>query len=153
VRKQAKDAQKNVNIPSGPGVQAIVPSVAPQNLPMIPPWFYGAMPLYPGYTAPSAYQGYPPAPFPNPPIPNLQPPNDPPLTEWLEKCDLGPCGIDGHNFKSYLPAFQENMMTRLSDIAWLSSPNDLINCTLAIEPKMPFGTASRLLDYAKSDYQ
>lgn len=122
----------------------------PANAMFMPPWFF------PPYASAGAFPASPAA-VPLPPTPTASskstPPCDPLLSEWLKQCDEGPRGADGHLFTSYLPAFQANWMTRLSDIARLSSAKDLLDCVADYQPKMPFGTASRLLDYAKTDYK
>lgn len=141
----------------GPGTAgATNPMGSPFNPMMMPPWIYGQQSMgmpFPGYAGPG-YQGYQQAPFP--PMPNplpAQPPADPLLSEWLKECETGARGADGHRFTDYLPALQASWLTRVSDIARLSSAKDLIDRTLDYPPEMPYGVASRLLDYAKSDYR
>lgn len=130
---------------------------------MMMPWLYGHpgafYPPFPG----SGVNGYPGhqmpqfpgvvAPAPPPAVAPAVPLNDPLLSDWLNHCDSGPRGADKHDFASYLPAFSANMIIRLSDIARLDSAKQLIESVGDYHPKMPFGTANRLIQYAKADYR
>lgn len=163
LHKEAKEQKKAESANS----EITAPNANPLQAPAMPGtvnWFYGpqaaSVPYLAAHAVPAGYPGPPPgySQFPIDPAlpPSLsrrQPPADPLLAQWLEQCDSGPRGADGHQFLTFLPALNANWLTRLSDIARLTSPKDLIDCTLEHPPKMPFGTASRLLDYAKSDYQ
>lgn len=159
IRKEGKEQTKGESAGHGDINKSNMnaPQATPP-MPVPPNWFFGQpgmfYPPYPhqgGFHGP--HPGYPQLPTAEPVPPRTQPRADPLLSEWLVECDSGPRGSDGHSFASFLPALNASWITRLSDIARLTTPKDLIDCTSEHPPKMPFGTASRLLDYAKTDYK
>ncbi|QRV85188.1 hypothetical protein RhiJN_13206 [Ceratobasidium sp. AG-Ba] len=147
-RSDARDASR-----STPG-NAQAPTT-PQHY---PPMFYpGWPPFYPppppgsGAFPPNPYNTQ--APMHNPP-PQSKPSADPLLSEWLAQCDTDKTrGADGHGFASFLPQFEYCRLTRVSDVARFATPDSLWDAISERLPRMPYGTAAWLLDYAKADYQ
>ncbi|QRW02455.1 hypothetical protein RhiLY_01453 [Ceratobasidium sp. AG-Ba] len=145
------------------GTGASTPSTPAQALAQPPPTHQYPPPFYPRwppYFPPPTpgSGGYPPHPYgmPTPPTPTptrAQPPNDPLLSEWLVQCDTHTVrGADGHKFSSLLPQFDACRITRVSNLARFDTPNQLREAVSDHPPKIPYGTAARLLEYAKADY-
>ncbi|KDN43048.1 hypothetical protein RSAG8_06371, partial [Rhizoctonia solani AG-8 WAC10335] len=77
------------------------------------------------------------------------------LSEWLEKCSQGYRGLDKHDYRNYLPAFEEQAVVRLLDFYTLGLDQiiKLVKICSSGNNYIHYGTASRLYSYAREDVE
>lgn len=71
----------------------------------------------------------------------------PRISDWLAQLDMGPRGVDGHNFAQFTAFFEQLKYIRICDIA----DNITSDALLAKCEDMADGTAQKIISYAKTD--